>query len=81
MTAFAVPANQTVSLTVYRQAVQNALPVPYNFLKQNDVRIERAFTYGEPIHMIVEELKMLWGMGTYRSKTPGQLAARRVRIP
>ena len=70
-----VPENQTVSFTTYSQAIHNALPVSYGFLKANAERIERAFGMGEPIWCIVDELKLVWELtrGKY-AITPRQAA-------
>lgn len=79
--AFTVPTNQPVSRTVYGIAVQEAARLPHDFMKANAHRVDRAFAYGEPIAMIVEELKMLYSIRpTWKpTKTPRALAARVVR--
>jgi hypothetical protein len=78
---FAVPANQTVSYSVYRQAIANALPVTNDFLKAHTARIQQAFEMGEPLWMIVDELKLRAEMESVRrTKTPRQLALRVVRV-
>jgi hypothetical protein len=79
--SFSVPTNQTTSRTVYGIAVAEACRLPHDFMKTQIARIDRAFQYGEPIHMIVEELKMVFAIRpTWRpTKTPRALAARVVR--
>lgn len=76
----AVPTNQPVSYTVYRQAIHNALAVPADFLATLQPRIQQAFEYGEPISMIVDELRMRWEIRVRKPKTPRSLAARVVRV-
>jgi len=57
--SFHVPANQTVSFSVYNQAIAHDTGLPHEFLKANAHRIHRAFDHGEPIWMIVVELNMV----------------------
>lgn len=72
-----VPANQTVSFTIYMQALSNAAMVPVDFLRSQDARITAAFDMGEPIWMIADEMKLRHQMTSIRAtKTPRQLAAR-----
>jgi hypothetical protein len=77
-----VPVNQSVSWTVYLQAVGNESRLPHSFIQEQMKRIERAFDHGEPIHMIVEELKMVFAIRPMWSptKTPRQLAKRVMKL-
>lgn len=71
--SFHVPANQTVSFSVYMQTVSRSFP--HSFIKELMPRIEQAFDAGEPIWMIEEELKLrheYWQIP--KQKTPLQLA-------
>lgn len=78
---FHVPANQTVSWSIYKQNIAVETGLPNDFLASQGKRIARAFEYGEPIWMIAAELKIChetlptWKPG----KTPRQLAVRVVR--
>lgn len=80
--SFTVPANQPVSFTVYFQAVCEESRIDHDFIKSRLNRIQRAFEMGEPIAMLVEELKMIKSLNTGRvvNKTPLQLAKRVVRV-
>ncbi len=85
MSGFHVPANQTVSWSVYRQAVSIESCLPDDFIRSRLNRIERAFDAGEPIWMIVAELQMVHGIVAHPSyrpatKTPLQLAKRVVQL-
>lgn len=82
MSSFYVPENQTVSFSVYKQAVANESHLPHEFLKLMDRRIEVAFDYGEPVWMIVAELQLRHTMNPRqrREKTPLELAVRVVRM-
>ncbi len=72
-----VPANQSVSYTVYIQAVGNSAGIPVAFLRANDARIMAAFDMGEPVWMISDEMKLRHEMQSVRPhKTPRQLALR-----
>lgn len=75
-----IPNNQTVSFTVYVQAITNALPVPHDFLEANSARIQKMFEMGEPIWMAVEELKVRWEHRVRTPKTPRALALRVVKV-
>lgn len=79
---FSVPKNQPVSRTVYGIAVQEACRLPHDFMKANAARIDRAFDAGEPVWMIVDELKMVHATKpTWKpTKTPRALASRVVRV-
>jgi hypothetical protein len=78
ITMLTVPANQAVSFTVYMQAIHHALPVNNNFIAAQMGRIQRAYEAGEPINMIVEEMKLRWEVTRGKwQKTPRQLAKRR----
>lgn len=73
----AVPPNQTVSFTTFIQAVGNAALVPADFLRSQDARITAAFDMGEPVWMVVDEMKLRYRMTSFKAtKTPRQLAAR-----
>jgi hypothetical protein len=75
-----VPANQPVSFTTYLGAINTALPVPKAFISAHLDRISNAFDMGEPIAMIIDELKLRWQITRGKwQKTPRQLAARVVR--
>lgn len=76
-----VPANQTVSFTVYSQAIGIESRLPHDFLTAQMKRIERGFDHGEPISMIVEELKLVHSLtATYGpTKSARCLAVRVVR--
>jgi hypothetical protein len=79
--AFTVPTNQPVSRTVYGIAVAEAARLPNDFIREKTARIDLAFKAGEPIAMIVEELKLLYSLRRpARSKTPRQLAKSIVRV-
>jgi hypothetical protein len=82
MSSFHVPANQTVSYSVYLQAVSVECCLPLEFMRSKARRIEQAFDAGEPIWMICAELRMIHGVvGDYRpTKTALQLAKRVVRV-
>jgi hypothetical protein len=54
--SFHVPPNQTVSFSVYLQTVSREFD--HQFIREQLGRIGRAFDAGEPIWMIVEELKL-----------------------
>lgn len=76
-----VPANQTVSFGIYSQTIQNACPFPHDFFRANAARIQRAYDHGEPLWMIIDELKLVHSMRRPApTKTPRQLAAKVVRI-
>lgn len=79
--SFSVPANQTVSRTVYGHAVENGASLPHDFIRSQVGRIDRAFAAGEPVWMVVDELKMVHSLGPVRRphKTPRALAVRVVR--
>lgn len=78
---FAVPNNQPVSLTIYRNAVAEAARLPHDFMVTMKGRIELAFNVGEPIHMIVDELKLRYSLRPLHKpmKSPRELALRVVR--
>jgi len=76
-----IGANQTVSLGVYSRTVAEDCRLPNDFVLANAVRIHRAYAAGEPIWMIVEELKLVHAMQRPApTKTPRQLAAKVVRL-
>ena len=79
--SFRVPNNQSVSWSVYFQAVCNESGLNYDFIRSRTARIMQAFDCGEPIWAIVMELKMIYDITKdYRpTKTPLQLAARVVK--
>lgn len=79
---FAVPNNQPVSLTIYRNAVAEACRLPHDFIASKASRIERAFDMGEPVHMIVDELKLLYTLRPLHKpmKSPRALAVRVMKI-
>jgi hypothetical protein len=72
-----VPENQTVSFSTYVSAISCAcIEIPWEFVAKHADRICRAFEIGEPIPMMVEEIKMRFEerpRGTF-TKTPLQLA-------
>ena len=75
---FHVPANQTVSYSVYSQAIGCESRLTHDFLAKHGARITRAFNAGEPIWMIVAELKMVHEttLTWVPTKTPRALAKR-----
>ena len=76
-----IPNNQPISFTVYKQAIANACIFPNAFLQEHAARIEQAFDHGEPVQMIIDELKMRYRIRPVRStKTPRQIAKRVVRV-
>lgn len=80
--AYSVPANQSVSRTVYGCAVREAARLPETFIAENIARIDRAFQYGETVEQIVAELKMLYSIRPIHRpmKSPRALAKRVMRI-
>lgn len=56
---------QAVSACVYANAVCEAARLPHDFVRANTHRITRAYTNGEPVWMIAQELQML-----HRIKAP-----------
>ena len=81
MTRSIIPPNQTVSYGVYVRSVEDACRLPHEFLKEHAKRIEQAFDYGEPIAMIVEEMKLRYSLRPVkRHPTPLQCAVRVVRV-
>jgi hypothetical protein len=76
-----IASNQQVSPGVYARTVQDQAALPHAFMKANAARIDRAYAAGEPIWMIVAELKMVREVQpTWTpTKTPRALA-RRVEI-
>jgi len=76
-----ISAKQQVSPGVYARTVQDQAALPHDFMKANAARIDRAYAAGEPIWMIVAELKMVREVQpTWQpTKTPRALA-RRVEI-
>jgi hypothetical protein len=53
---------QSVSAGVYTISVINAVNLPHSFIKANAYRITRAYVHGEPIWMIADELRMVYGL-------------------
>jgi len=49
--------NQTVSRGQYGRYVRDALNIPEEFIAAHAVRIDLAYTMGEPIAMLADELK------------------------
>lgn len=76
-----IASNQTISPGLYARTVQDQAGLPIEFMKTNAARIDRAYAAGEPIWMIVAELKMVREVQpTWQpTKTPRALA-RRVEI-
>jgi hypothetical protein len=74
--AFFVPSNQSVSWSVYKNAV--AAHFGNDFFNSHQPRVMRAFEMGEPIQMIVDELKFRQQFKSNK-KTPLQLAVRVVK--
>jgi hypothetical protein len=70
--------NQTVSPGVYARTVQDQAALSHEFMKANAPRVDRAYAAGEPIWMIVAELKMVQEVQpTWKpTKTPRALASR-----
>lgn len=77
-----ISAKQTVSPGVYARFVQNEASLPNDFMKANAARIDRAYAAGEPIWMIVAELKMIHSTKpTWKpTRSPRALAKRVVRV-
>lgn len=73
-----IAANQQVSPGVYTRTVQDQAALPHEFMKINAGRIDRAYNAGEPIWMIVDELKMVYATRPIHTpmKTPRALAQR-----
>lgn len=73
-----IASNQQVSPGVYARTVQDQAAVPHEFMKANAARIDRAYAAGEPIWMIVAELKMVFEThpNWTPTKTPRALARR-----
>lgn len=73
-----ISSKQTVSPGVYARTVQDDAGLPVEFMKANASRIYRAYAAGEPIWMIVAELKMVREVQpTWTpTKTPRALASR-----
>jgi hypothetical protein len=78
---FYIPANQTVSFSVYSNAVAIETRLSNDFLASQAKRINRAFDNGEPVWMIADELRMVHQTApTWKpTKTPRALARRVVR--
>lgn len=73
-----ISSKQTVSPGVYASTVQDDAQLPVEFMKANAARIDRAYAAGEPIWMIVAELKMVCDVQpTWApTKAPRALASR-----
>lgn len=69
--------NQQVSPGVYSRTVQDQSALPIEFMRANAIRIDRAYVAGEPIWMIVAELKMVFETqpNWKPTKTPRALAS------
>lgn len=77
-----ISAKQTTSPGVYSRTVQDLAGLPIEFMKANAARVDRAYAAGEPIWMIVAELKMVRDVQpTWKpTKTPRTLASRVERV-
>lgn len=75
-----IAANQTVSRGVYGIAIREAAGLPEAFILAHAERVNLAYTMGEPIAMIVDELRFRYEHRPHQTKTPGQLAVRRTRV-
>jgi hypothetical protein len=73
--------NQSVSRGVYGTSIRTGSNLPEDFIAAHTDRIDRAYEMGEPIKMIVEELKFRYEHRPHLEKTPAQMAVRRVRVP
>ena len=73
-----ISAKQTVGPNIYARTVLDQASLPDDFMKTNAWRIDRAYAAGEPIWMIVAELKMIHEVQpTWNpTKTPRALASR-----
>ena len=73
-----IASNQQVSPGVYTRTVQDNAGLPVEFMKANAARIDRAYAAGEPIWMVVAELKMVFETrpNWTHTKTPRALARR-----
>lgn len=70
-----IPANQTCSWMVYNMAIANACNLSHAFVASQRARIARAYDNGEPVWMIVDELKLVHSIKpARREKTPLELA-------
>lgn len=72
-----IASNQQVSPGVYARTVQDQAALPIEFMKAQAARIDRAYVAGEPIWMVVAELKMVFETqpNWKPTKTPRALAA------
>lgn len=81
MTTDIIHPAQSVSLGVYSRSVAEDCRLPNDFVRANIGRIHRAYAAGEPMWMIVDELKLVYSLCRPEpTKTPRQLAARVVRL-
>ena len=82
MTGTSIIGNgQTVSYGVYLMAVIDGCNIPQTFIDAQLPRIRLAYRMGEPIAMLVDELKLRFSLQRPApTKSPRQLAARVVRF-
>ena len=75
-----IASNQTISAGVYDVAVRVACNLPEDFISAHQGRITAAYTMGEPVWMIADELRLRYQMRPFRpTKSPRALAVRVVR--
>lgn len=69
---------QTVSAGSYSRFVQDEALLPHDFMKTQAARVDRAYQAGEPIWMIVSELRMIYETRPMHvpMKTPRAMAQR-----
>lgn len=77
-----IAQNQQVSAGVYARTVADAAALPIDFMKSHAARIDRAYAAGEPVWMIVDEMKMVYATRPMHrpTKTPRALAQRSVIV-
>ena len=71
--------NQTVSRGVYGVAIREALKIPNEFIVAQTARIDLAYDMGEPIAMIVDELRLRYEHRPQIIQSPGRLAVRWIK--
>lgn len=75
-----IAENQTVSRGTYGTAVRITANIPEDFVAANIALIDRAYSYGEPVWMIADELRLRYQHRPQATKSPAELAKRFVRI-
>lgn len=74
--------NQPISRGQYGRVIRDMAVLPEIFIAANSARIDRAYAAGEPLWMIVDELKMIHSLGEKRLalKSPRDHAVRVVSV-